>query len=214
MLSLNAIDGFIFDLDNTLIPSEPFHLKAFAQAMRDLANYELTPEDIHHFSQHVSRQTAEVIIRKMGFTHITPQGVADHKNTIVRRIFKPTLFPGAREFIQKYHGDKKMALASNSPPAFVNPTLEELGLNGVMDCVITSKDVHNVKPDPEMFLMAAERLNCRPSRTLVFEDSAFGLKAAVNGGFPSVLVLNPNNPVPDYIPDDTAALTWSQLLKV
>ncbi|NLE54708.1 MAG: hypothetical protein GX617_07215, partial [Lentisphaerae bacterium] len=72
-------DAFVFDLDNTLMASEPYHVRGFAQAMRDLANYDMTAQDAKDFIGDTSVALATKIITRMGFSHITPQQVAARK---------------------------------------------------------------------------------------------------------------------------------------
>jgi beta-phosphoglucomutase len=59
---------------------------------------------------------------------------------------------------------------------------DELNLYGLFDTVVTSKDVQRGKPAPDIFILSAERLNCRAERCIVFEDSIAGLISAKNAG--------------------------------
>jgi len=208
-----AFDAFVFDLDNTLMASEPYHVRGFAQAMRDLANYDLTAQDERDFIGNTSIALATSIINRMGFNHITPQQVADRKAECTMAIFKAEPFPGACEFVRRHAGHKRLAVASNSPRPFVRQALQDIGLLDCLHTVVTIEDVHERKPNPEMFFLAAQRLGVDPARCLIFEDSGIGLQAAHAGHFPTVLVLNPGNPLPDTIPDDILTMTWPQLLR-
>ena len=206
-------DAFVFDLDNTLMASEPYHVRGFAQAMRDLANYDMTAQDAKDFIGDTSVALATKIITRMGFSHITPQQVAARKAECTMAIFKAEPFPGACEFVRRYVGHKRLAVASNSPRPFVHQALQEIGLLESFDAIVTIEDVRERKPNPQMFFLAAQRLGVDPARCLIFEDSGIGLQAARAGNFPAVLVLNPGNPLPDTIPDDILTMTWPQLLR-
>ena len=82
------------------------------------------------------------------------------------------------------------ALATNSERAIVTAFLNATGLATCFDVTVTRDDVQKPKPDPEVFLLAAERMGIAPSDCLVFEDSPEGLAAAAHAGMASVDVRN------------------------
>lgn len=209
----DAFDAFVFDLDNTLMASEPYHVKGFAQAMRELANYDMTAQDAKDFIGDTSVALAAKIITRLGFRHITPQQVAARKAECTMAIFKAEPFPGACDFVHRHAGRQRLAVASNSPRPFVRQALQEIGLLESFDAIVTIEDVRERKPNPEMFLLTAERLGVQPHKCLIFEDSDIGLQAARAGDFPAVLVLNPGNPLPMAIPAGVLTMTWPQLLR-
>jgi len=78
------------------------------------------------------------------------------------------------------------ALATNSERPIVLAFLQATGLGACFDVVVTRDDVRQPKPDPEVFLLAAEKLGVAPSHCLVFEDSPEGLAAAASAGMTSI----------------------------
>ena len=82
------------------------------------------------------------------------------------------------------------AVASSSPSAWVDPWLERHDLRRWVAVVCTRDDVRQVKPAPDLFLLAAERLSVPPDSCLVFEDSPNGLRAARAAGMRAVVVPN------------------------
>ena len=82
-----------------------------------------------------------------------------------------------------------MAVASGGPAAIVIPTLEVTALRSLFDTVVTIEDVKRPKPDPDLFLEAAKRLNVAPAQCLVLEDSREGLEAAKRAGMRVIDVL-------------------------
>ncbi len=82
------------------------------------------------------------------------------------------------------------AVASSSSCGWVNGWLERHGIRGLLDVVVGRDDVRNVKPDPELFLLAASRLGQPPSACVVFEDSPNGMRAALSAGMRCVAVPN------------------------
>jgi HAD superfamily hydrolase (TIGR01509 family) len=129
------------------------------------------------------------------------------------------LLPGVRERIEEAHTmSLGLAVASSSPSAWVHPWLERHDLMPLFDAVCTRDDVQHVKPAPDLFLLAAERMRVDPASCLVFEDSPNGLRAAHAAGMKSVAV--PNNltrglPLPDphLVLSSMADMTLPQILE-
>ena len=71
--------------------------------------------------------------------------------------------------------------------------MEAIGIAEIFEVIITQDDVENSKPAPDLFLLAAEKMNVRPHKCLVFEDSLLGIEAAKNAGMESFLV-TPEDP--------------------
>jgi len=82
------------------------------------------------------------------------------------------------------------AVASSSSCGWVESWLGRHGIRDLLDVVVARDDVTNVKPDPELFLLAARRLEVAPKGCLVFEDSPNGMRAALTAGMHCVAVPN------------------------
>ena len=82
------------------------------------------------------------------------------------------------------------AVASSSSCGWVESWLGRHGIRDLLDVVVARDDVTNVKPDPELFLLAARRLEVVPTGCLVFEDSPNGMRAALTAGMHCVAVPN------------------------
>jgi HAD superfamily hydrolase (TIGR01509 family) len=104
----------------------------------------------------------------------------------------------------------KTAVASSSAEDWVGPFLDQHGLRVRLDAVCTRDDVTQVKPAPDLFLLAAKRMGVDPSRCVVFEDSPNGLRAARAAGMWAVAVPNALTrplalPDPDLVLESLAA---------
>jgi len=82
------------------------------------------------------------------------------------------------------------AVASSSSCGWVDGWLRRHGIRDLLDVVVARDDVTRVKPDPELFLLAARRLEVEPGRCVVFEDSPNGMRAALAAGMRCVAVPN------------------------
>jgi HAD superfamily hydrolase (TIGR01509 family) len=110
------------------------------------------------------------------------------------------------------------AVASSSSCGWVNGWLERHGIRGLLDVVVGRDDVRNVKPDPELFLLAASRLGRPPAACVVFEDSPNGMRAALAAGMRCVAVPNAltrplERPAVDLVLDSLAERPLAEVLE-
>jgi putative hydrolase of the HAD superfamily len=102
------------------------------------------------------------------------------------------VLPGVLERLAEARALKlKTAVASSSPLSWIAPWLEELELHDHFHHVTTVDDTGKVKPDPSLFIHAAEKLGVHPDEVLIFEDSLNGLRAATAAGMRCIVVPGP-----------------------
>jgi len=106
--------------------------------------------------------------------------------------------PGALELVARLRGRLPLALASNSPRRLVDAALATAGLVDVFDVIVTSDDVAHSKPDPDIYLLACQRLGFEPADVLALEDSAAGVASAKAAGLACIAV-------PQFAETDVAA---------
>jgi beta-phosphoglucomutase len=95
--------------------------------------------------------------------------------------------PGVHKLLANLHAAGwKLAVGSSGPPENVEMTLDRLGNRGLFGAIVTGSDVKRGKPDPQVFLLAAERLGASPSRCVVIEDARPGIAAARAAGMAAV----------------------------
>jgi HAD superfamily hydrolase (TIGR01509 family) len=130
------------------------------------------------------------------------------------------LLPGVRERLEEARQlGLGAAVASSSPSAWVDPWLDRHELRQFIGAVCTRDDVGRVKPAPDLFLLAAERLGVSPSSCIVFEDSPNGLLAAHAAGMHAVAVPNPltrdlPRPVPCLVLESLASCSLADILRL
>jgi len=138
------------------------------------------------------------------------QELSDRKNKIYVEMIQSSknlaLLPGAMDTLCRLRQKGiKIALGSSSKNAPL--IIERLGILDFFDTVIDGRHVSNSKPDPEVFLLAAQNMMLSPGKCIVFEDSAAGIKAARKAGMYSVGIGLPQNlpdadlVMPKMIPD-------------
>ncbi len=209
-MKLQDYDAFIFDLDGTLIDSERYHAQAFADAVLAQSGYRLSPEEHREFFSKHSTWFAAELNERHGLS-LVPEEVLAQKRRRVQEIFEAKPFEGAREFLERWHGRKPMALATNSPLGFVAPALEEAGLMNYFDCITTADEVTHRKPDPEIVERTVQKLGVDPLKTLVFEDQWIGIQAARSAG---AQVLAVDNGQSLDFPGEVVVHAWNELLNL
>ena len=177
----------LWDLDGTIADSKEFHWRAWRETMA-AAGAPITYEQfLHSFGQRndailgawLPGAPAERVVR-----------LGDEKEACFRRFVAEGPLhplPGAVEWIERLARDGwRQAIASSAPPANVETMVRALGLARWMGALVSADDVHRGKPDPEVFLVSAQRLGVEPARAIVVEDAAAGIEAARRGGMKSI----------------------------
>jgi HAD superfamily hydrolase (TIGR01509 family) len=117
--------------------------------------------------------------------------LAEVKEATARGCDALPLLPGVVELLEDANAlGLGRAVASSSSCGWVDGWLRRHGIRDRLDVVVARDDVRNVKPDPELFLLAASRLGVAPGACVVFEDSPNGMRAALAAGMRCVAVPN------------------------
>ncbi len=180
----------IFDVDGVLVDSYQAHYDSWQLACRE-HGLEMTQDQ---FVATFGRTSREIIVELWGDRFGTPQAVAaldDSKEAFFRDLLRRS-FPamdGAAELIQALHqAGFRLAVGSSGPPDNVNLVLEHLKSRACFGGVVTATDVKRGKPDPQVFLLAAERIGVAPARCVVIEDAPAGVAAAHAAGMKCIAI--------------------------
>ncbi len=176
----------IFDLDGVIVDTVPAHFIAW-KTMADELNIPFTADDNEHLKG-ISRKDSMKRILALGNMTKTDEEIdqmTDKKNAIyVEIISKMTaddILPGVVDFIQLLK-DHKIPIAIGSASKNTPTILKAVGLDSTFDAIVDGNQVTHGKPDPEVFLKGAERLQVAPEECLVLEDAISGVEAAKRGG--------------------------------
>jgi len=97
--------------------------------------------------------------------------------------------PGMREILKFFRNNGvKIAIASGSGREMVLNNLRRTGIEGYFDAVVSANDVTRGKPEPDIFLLAAQRLGCNPEECYVFEDGINGVRAGIAAGCATIMI--------------------------
>lgn len=179
------IQGAIFDMDGVLLHNVDYHLEAFRLFGEEQGRV-LTREEV--FSV-FGRKNVDMMQALLGRTlsEAEVERFEDRKETIYRELIGPsleeTVVSGLLPFMSALSEEGVLlAVASSGPKKNVDMVLDGLAIRDRFSAVVTGELVTNGKPDPEAFLLAAQRLGVEPGDCAVFEDSFAGVRAGLASG--------------------------------
>lgn len=190
ILPEGPFEAYLFDCDGTIADSMPLHYLAWRQALAE-QGCDFPEKLFYEWGGMPVLEIISTLNRQQGL-HMDVDAVARRKENLYYE-YLPRLraVPEVLEVIESVHGALPFAVVSGSTRESVTASLETLKLMDKFDTLVCAGDYTRSKPDPEGFLLAAERLGVAPANCLVFEDTAMGIQAATAAGMASVKVLQP-----------------------
>jgi HAD superfamily hydrolase (TIGR01509 family) len=189
----------VFDLDGLMFNTEELYQEVGAELLRR-RGYEFTQELLDQMMGRPSHIALQLMID----THTlkaTVQELLAETDEIFPEILRTRLapMPGLVELLDtlERHSIPK-GIATSSRRSFVERVLGKFGYQPRFSPILTSEDITEGKPHPEIYLKAAERLKISPDRMLVLEDSANGCRAAVSAGAVTIAVPGPHSRKHDF----------------
>lgn len=188
----SPITAIIFDLDEVLVDNYANHITATDAIM---APFQIVgKENVGESEEYTGMRCSDIIWDIMQKLHIPMDRFGDifqkRQALFVSLVEKncPAM-PGV-EHITKLAKDMgmKTALASSGSPEYIAVCLKKLGLEQYFDAIVSGEDLDRGKPDPQTFLVAAEKLGVAPASCLVIEDAEHGVAAAKAAGMPCIAV--------------------------
>lgn len=185
-------EAVIFDLDGVLCSTDEFHYLAWKK-LADRLHIPFDRAD-NRRQRGVSRmESLEILLEKSDVSYSEEQKreLAAEKNAeyvrLLQNLSEADLSDEVRQTLNALRA-MGLKLAVGSSSRNTRTILEKIGLGGFFDAVADGNDIRHSKPDPEVFLVAAQRLGLAPSVCLVVEDAQAGIDAANAGGFDSCAI--------------------------
>ena len=212
----NQTRAVLWDMDGTLIDSMPYHWQAWQDILRQINRH--VEHDV--WNQTAGMRNSEII--PLLFPDMSPeqaQYVDWAKEARYRELIELQsieLLSGVADWIQRFQtAGWKQAVASSAPSENVATIAHVLHLNGTFEALISGADVQRGKPNPDIFLAAAQRLNIDPQYCLVIEDAEIGIEAAHRAGIKAIGVLNTHPHLEaDLVIKSMQDLTWEMIENV
>lgn len=187
-----AVKGLIFDFDGLIVDTEVPLFNVY----RELFNQYGFPYTYKNWWNTIgagpSGDDPAVDLAELINQPEKADGFRDFAEKRAKELIKQSpALPGVPEFIQQAHDiNLRLAVASSSSRDWVVSFLQHLSLFDYFDFVLTSNDVEKVKPNPELYLLALDKMGISASEAIVFEDSPNGIKAAKAAGIYCVAIPN------------------------
>ncbi|MDL2353677.1 MAG: HAD family phosphatase [Pseudomonadota bacterium] len=182
--------AFIFDMDGTIVDNMAFHTQSWI-AFFEQRGMAIDADEF--FRTTAGRQGKEIIRAHMGeqLDDAAVLALNHEKESVYRALYAPhrKTVAGFDALIARAKADGvALAVATAAPNANIDFTLDGLDLRRHFDAVVGAGDVARGKPDPDGFLLAAERCGVAPDRCIVFEDAPLGVEAARRAGMRCVVL--------------------------
>ena len=174
---------FLFDMDGTLLNSEPFHIEAIIQCANEIG----VPEGL--CADEFLGKPDELIYKTTPIQEYTSlDNFLYRKNELYTQVIesadiKTYLVPGVLDFLEELvRRNKKIAVVSASEHYVIESTLQKMGIQNKVAFFISASCTDRSKPHPDPYLEAMRRFGTNPVDTVIFEDSPIGLAAALDSG--------------------------------
>lgn len=187
------LEAILFDCDGVIADSEEFwnqidheHLKFYG-----VSNYQ---GEYKEFVIGKSFYLSDAFYREKFAIEATVEAMMEQRTGVAKRFYAETIptFEGVAEVLRSLKADGlKIALATSSVSALILPFLKRHGIDILFDAIITGEMVKNGKPNPDIYLLAAESVGAKPENCLVIEDALAGLQAGNAAGCLTVAIPDP-----------------------
>lgn len=179
------IQGIIFDCDGTLADTMPLHWRAW-QIITARHRLHLPEDRFYALGGIPSRDILKMLSHEQGVT-IDHLAVAREKEAeylpLIAQVEPINTVVG---IARANYGKIPLAVASGGTRKIIEQVLEHLGIRHLFNTIVTSEDVANQKPAPDIFLEAAQRIGVPPQRCRAYEDTDLGMQAIRAAGMEAV----------------------------
>lgn len=190
------IDACIFDLDGVIVDTARYHFLAWKK-LADQLGINFTGKDNERLKGVSRLESLDIILdigkRKAGSVRKAAYAKLKNKWYVgyINKMTPDEILPGSLDFINELkNAGIRVAIgsASKNTPLI----LEKTGMKELFDAVADGNIVTRAKPDPEVFIKAANLLETKPENCIVFEDAIAGVQAAINAGMACIGVGSPD----------------------
>lgn len=186
---LQNVRALIFDMDGVIVDSEPLHLLAYQKFFEEYG-VKYTAEHNKEFLGTKDVWMAGVLIERYTLPH-TPETLVKAKEELLLQLImdRAVARPGLQDILSKAEGaGLPMSIASSATLPTINLVVDRLNIRRYFKALTSGDEVTHGKPAPDVFLLAAQRLNTPPEKCLVIEDTLNGMKAAKAAGMMCIAI--------------------------
>jgi beta-phosphoglucomutase family hydrolase len=198
----------LWDMDGTLIDSEEQHWISWRNTLANEGIVITRAQFLATFGQ----RNDSIIPQLLGAA-ATPQRIeriSEAKEELYRHLIRRdgiSPLPGVASWLHRLHKHGWLqAIASAAPRANIDAVLEALSATHIFQSIVSAEDVQKGKPDPEVYLKAASRVEASPENCIVVEDAAAGIEGARRAGMRSIGVSHDGQHLPADVVVQSLAL--------
>ena len=184
-----SLKGAIFDLDGTLIDTEPIYFDATETMINKYGNGKKFDWDTKIKTLGSPELVTAKIVVDTFEVKLTPEEFLEKRNAITPEYFKKCPFiEGAKEITDKFKKELKLKTALATSSSKINFDYKTFNkkewIKEDFDAIVLGDDkrIKNGKPAPDIFILAAKEIGLKPNECIIFEDSIGGMKAAISSG--------------------------------
>lgn len=212
-----SINGVIFDLDGVIVTTDDYHTLAWKRIAKEEG---INFEEWHKFRGVSRMECVEILTKKTDkvYSDEEKMEIATKKNNyyleLLKELSHEDILPGVMLLLEELKKNNiKIAIGSSSKNTpFI---LDKIGLGNFFDTVVDGNDIKRSKPDPEVFVLAAEKLGLLPKECLVIEDADAGVEAAIRGNMKVLGVAHASKNIDaHYKAEDLKQITFNDIYKM
>lgn len=208
------VKAVLFDMDGVIVDSEPLHHKAYHLMFEDVG-IEVEPELYTSFTGQATLAICQTLVSHFSLSH-KPEDLVEIKRRYFNDLFDNDksfdLLPGVLSLIQDYHNEGLvLVLASSASMPNINRIFDRFDLNQYFKAKISGTDLKASKPNPEIFITAAQAAGVPRENCVVIEDSENGIAAAKAAGIFAIAFDSPHSIAQDYQMADHVVQCFSEI---
>ena len=208
------IQGVIFDMDGLILDNGSLYKRVYREAAKELGHS--LQDEVYNTMLGIPHVDCHLILKET-FGKDFP---VDKFEEIWSRRYQETLATEGIPFRDGFEAlfsclkqqQVPVALATSSSREKVEAHLQNTRYLQAFDSICTSNDISKGKPDPEIYTLAANKINCQPHQTIVFEDSNNGMRAAIAANCIGIMILNQE--LPENYVQENGFLVLSSLAEI
>lgn len=203
--------AIIFDMDGVIIDSEPLHFKLEKELLEELGG-KINKKEHEAFVGTTDYYMWKTFKGKFNLKYSVEEMIKIKKERFIENIHKIELVDNFYEFMLKmYEEGFLMGLASSNNKNAVDAIVKKFQLDKYLKFIISGEEVSKGKPNPEIFLTAAKKMNVKPSECLVIEDATNGITAAKSAGMKCIGLKSSNSGNQDLSKADLVINNFNEL---
>jgi len=208
--------AFIFDMDGVIIDSQPIHFEVDAMVLKDFG-VEIDQKELEQYAGMANEDIWSSLKEKYHLKQTLPE-IIEYLLSKKAQSFKETNrepIDGVIDLIHKLDEmNIPMALASSSARVLIDTVLEKYKIRDYFSYIISGDEVRKSKPEPDIYLTAAQKINVDPKDCVVLEDTKNGVIAAKTAGMKCIGFRNPNSGAQDLSKADVIVESIREVIEM